>query len=100
MAASPRLRAHHNVHEAASDPYFRPQRHLTRIVTALAPHATWQTRFVATPIAAFYEVQEGPYDPATAVEFVARAPAAGDAQARASLDWARTAAIGARYPSR
>ena len=52
------------------------------------------------PIAAFYEVQEGPYDPATAVEFVARAPAAGDAQARASLDWARTAAIGARYPSR
>ncbi|MCP6768946.1 WbuC family cupin fold metalloprotein, partial [Klebsiella pneumoniae] len=47
------------------------------------PHATWHTLVVQTPTAAFYEVKEGPYDPATAVEFAPWAPAEGDAQARA-----------------
>jgi len=140
-AASPRLRAHHNVHEAATDlvqrffvvatrdSYFRPHRHLTKIETALAlrgrfevvtfddagaitgryavgegaagfgyetPQATWHTLIVQSPTAAFYEVKEGPYDPATAVEFAPWAPAEGDANARAYLDWARTAPLGTR----
>ena len=144
-AASPRLRAHHNVHEAATDPvqrffvvathdsYFRPHRHLTKIETALVlrgrldvvtfddagavvaryamgegapsggyetPRATWHTLIVQSATAAFYEVKEGPYDPATAVEFAPWAPAEGDAKARAYLDWARTAQPGARYDIR
>lgn len=144
-AASPRLRAHHNVHDAATDPvqrffvvaardsYFRPHRHLTKIETALAlrgrldvvtfddtgavtaryaigegapsfgyetPRATWHTLVVHTGTGAFYEVKEGPYDPATAVEFAPWAPAEGDAKARAYLDWARTAPLGARYDGR
>ena len=60
------------------------------------PQATWHTLVVSTPIAAFYEVKEGPYDPATSVEFAPWAPAEGDANARAYLDWARTAPLGAR----
>jgi cupin fold WbuC family metalloprotein len=141
--ASPRLRAHHNVHESAADPvqrffvvatrdsYFRPHRHLTKIETALAlrgrfdvvtfddagavtgryavgegaagfgyetPHATWHTLIVQSPTAAFYEVKEGPYDPATAVEFAPWAPPEGDANARAYLEWARTAPLGVAGP--
>jgi cupin fold WbuC family metalloprotein len=125
-AASPRLRAHYNVHEAATDPvqrffvmaardsYFRPHRHLTKIETALAlrgtfdvvtfddagvvtgrcavgegtpgfgyetPRATWHTLIVQSALAAFYEVKEGPYDPATAVEFAPWAPPEGDERA-------------------
>jgi cupin fold WbuC family metalloprotein len=60
------------------------------------PQATWHTLLVSTPTAAFYEVKEGPYDPATSVEFAPWAPAEGDAKARAYLEWARTAAVGAR----
>jgi cupin fold WbuC family metalloprotein len=144
-AASPRLRAHHNVHDAATDPvqrffvvatresYFRPHRHFTKAETALAlrgcfdvvtfddggvvtgrytvgqdapsfgyetPPATWHTLVVATPAAAFYEVKEGPYDPATAVEYAPWAPSEGDPEARAYLDWARVAPLGARHDSR
>ena len=60
------------------------------------PPATWHTLIVQSPTAAFYEVKEGPYDPATAVELAPWAPAEGDAGARAYHDWARTAALGAR----
>ncbi|MEO8467111.1 MAG: WbuC family cupin fold metalloprotein [Gammaproteobacteria bacterium] len=140
-AASPRLRAHHNVHDSAADSvqrffvvatrdsYFRPHRHLTKIETALAlrgrfdvvtfddagvvtgryavgegaagfgyetPEATWHTLVVSTPTAAFYEVKEGPYDPATALELAPWAPPEGDANARAYLDWARSAKLGTR----
>ena len=140
-AASPRLRAHHNVHESAADlvqrffvvatrdSYFRPHRHLTKIETALVlrgrlevvtfddtgavtaryalgdgapgfgyetPQAAWHTLIVQSGTAAFYEVKEGPYDPATAVEFAPWAPPEGDAKARVYLDWARAAPVGAR----
>jgi cupin fold WbuC family metalloprotein len=138
-AASPRLRAHHNVHESATDPvqrffvvaqrdsYFRPHRHLTKIETAIAlygqfhvvtfddngtvtgrypigegsdsfgyetPRATWHTLVLTSDVVAFYEVKEGPYDPATAVEFPAWAPPEGEADARAYLEWARGAKVG------
>jgi hypothetical protein len=43
---------------------------------------------------AFLEVKEGPYDPATAVEFAAWAPAEGDAGAAGFLRWLRRAQPG------
>jgi cupin fold WbuC family metalloprotein len=64
------------------------------------PRAAWHTLIVQSPTAAFYEVKEGPYDPATAVEFAPWAPAEGEANARAYLDWARTAPPGARRDAR
>jgi len=60
------------------------------------PQATWHSLIVHSPIAAFYEVKEGPYDPAVSVDFPTWAPPEGDANARAYLDWARTAQVGAR----
>ncbi len=60
------------------------------------PEATWHSLIMHSAVAAFYEVKEGPYDPATAVEFAPWAPPEGDADARAYLDWARTAPPGAR----
>jgi hypothetical protein len=64
------------------------------------PQATWHALIVQSPTAAFYEVKEGPYDPATAVEFAPWAPPEGDANARAYLDWARTAPPGTRHDTR
>lgn len=137
--ASPRGRAHQNIHEAATDPvqrffvvanrnsYFRPHRHLTKSELALVlrgrfhvvtfdergtvtgryaagddtasmayetPRAIWHTLIVDTDGSAFLEVKEGPYDPATASEFAAWAPAEGDAGAPAFLEWVRKAQVG------
>jgi cupin fold WbuC family metalloprotein len=137
--ASPRARAHHNIHEAASDPvqrffvvtnrnsYFRPHRHLAKSELAMVlrgrfhiltfdehgkvtarysvgedtasmayetPRATWHTLVADTDGAAFLEVKQGPYDPATASEFATWAPAEGDAGAAAFLEWLRTAQPG------
>jgi cupin fold WbuC family metalloprotein len=142
-AATPRLRTHHNIHDAAADPvqryfvvalrdsYFRPHRHPTRKETALAlrgrfdlvtfddtgaivarhgvgegaqsfgyetPQATWHTLVVQSGSTAFFEVKEGPYDPATIVEFPAWAPPEGDAAAPAYHDWLRAAPVGAKSP--
>jgi hypothetical protein len=44
--------------------------------------------------AAFLEVKQGPYDPATASEFATWAPAEGDAGAAAFLEWLRKAQPG------
>ncbi len=45
------------------------------------PRAVWHTLVVDTDGSAFLEVKEGPYDPATASEFTAWAPAEGAAGA-------------------
>jgi hypothetical protein len=60
----------------------------------------WHTLIVQSTTGAFFEVKEGPYDPATAVEFAPWAPAEGGANARPYLDWVRTAPPGARGPLR
>jgi cupin fold WbuC family metalloprotein len=62
------------------------------------PRATWHTLLAQTDGALFFEVKEGPYDPATAAEFAPWAPAEGAAAAAVLLDWARTAAIGSAAP--
>jgi cupin fold WbuC family metalloprotein len=138
-AASPRARAHHNIHESPTDTvqrffvatqrntYFRPHRHLAKSELALVlrgrfhvlifdetgtvttrhsvgddttsmayetPRATWHTLVADTDGSAFFEVKEGPYDPATAAEFAAWAPAEGDPAAPRFLEWLRTAQPG------
>ena len=61
------------------------------------PAGTWHTLVLQSASAAFFETKEGPYDPATAVEQAPWAPAEGEAQARAYLDWLRAAEPGARW---
>jgi cupin fold WbuC family metalloprotein len=124
-AASPRKRAHLNIHEQSSDwvqrffvvakldSYFRPHRHLAKSELAVVlrgrldvltfddsgrviaryeigegvgnmayetPCAQWHTLLPMSETVAFLEVKEGPYDPATAVEFASWAPAEGAAE--------------------
>jgi cupin fold WbuC family metalloprotein len=143
-AASPRRRAHFNVHAAATDPvqrffvvadrpsYFRPHRHLSKSELALVirgrfdlitfdesgvvtarhviggdapgfgyetPRATWHTLIAQEDGGAFLEVKEGPYDPATAVEFASWAPPEGDASVPDFMQWLRTALPGATAPN-
>jgi|SRR5213075_315098 len=50
------------------------------------PPGIWHTLVVHSATAAFFEVKEGPYDPATIVEQAPWAPAEGDPQARAYLE--------------
>ncbi|HTY49270.1 MAG TPA: WbuC family cupin fold metalloprotein [Steroidobacteraceae bacterium] len=133
-AASPRRRAHYNLHAAAGDPvqrffvaacrdsYFRPHRHQSKSELALVlrgrfevllfdaagavihrhaigegtpafawevPRATWHTLLPDADGATFLEVKEGPYEPATAVEFAPWAPAEGDAAAVAYMEGLR-----------
>jgi len=141
-AASPRARAHHNIHASADDPlqrffvvadrrsYFRPHRHHTKaeLATVLrggfdvltfddagcmvarwsvgagtdnlaieTPPMTWHTLLAHSDGSAFLETKQGPYDPATAAEFAAWAPAEGDAAVPAFLEWLRAAQPGDRY---
>ena len=49
------------------------------------PLGTWHTLVVHSASAAFFEVKEGPYDPATVVEQAPWAPAEGGPEARAYL---------------
>ncbi len=58
------------------------------------PSATWHTLVAQVDGAVFFEVKEGPYDPATAVEFAPWAPPEGHATAPAFLEWTRTANTG------
>jgi cupin fold WbuC family metalloprotein len=143
-AASPRARAHHNIHESADDPvqrffvtalsdsYFRPHRHTARSELALVvrgrfdvltfdahgtvlarypvgegtaglayetPAGTWHTLLPGSAGGTFLEIKQGPYDPATAIEFAAWAPAEGSAQVADYLAWLRHAQPGERTPS-
>ncbi len=59
---------------------------------------TWHTIVPGGTGCAFFEVKEGPYDPATASEYAPWAPAEGDAAAAAFLGWARSARRGERVP--
>jgi cupin fold WbuC family metalloprotein len=143
-AASPRARAHHNIHATPADPvqrlvvvacgdsYFRPHRHKTRSELAVivrgrldvltfdehgrvtarygvgdgtdsiayeTPQGTWHTVVPGAGGGAFLEVKEGPYDPATAVEFAAWAPAEGHASVPKFLEWLRSAQPGDTSPA-
>jgi len=142
-AASPRLRAHHNIHATPADPvqrflvvaqrdsYFRPHRHASRSELALllrgavdvllfddrghvlarhavgtdtdnfgyeTPQGVWHTLVPGAGGCAFLEVKEGPYDPATAVQFAAWAPPEGAAEAPAFQLWLRNARLGESPP--
>ena len=141
--ASPRLRAHHNVHLSPSDlvqrffvaarrdSYFRVHKHSTRSELALVirgqidvltfdaagvvtaryragegtpnlgyetPQGTWHTLLVTSGEAAFLELKEGPYDPATAAEFAPWAPPEGHESAAAFQQWLRQAQPGQAPP--
>jgi cupin fold WbuC family metalloprotein len=138
-AASPRRRAHHNIHASPADPvqrflvvtkgdtYFRPHRHATRAELALllrghvdvllfddagrvlarhsvgadadnfayeTPQGVWHTLVPAAAGCAFLEIKEGPYDPATAVQFADWAPPEGDGAVPAFRAWLRQAQPG------
>lgn len=62
------------------------------------PAATWHTLIAAANGAAFLEVKEGPYDPATMSEFAAWAPAEGDPAVARFQQWLRTAVGGDAAP--
>jgi cupin fold WbuC family metalloprotein len=59
------------------------------------PQATWHTLVANADGAAFLEIKEGPYDPASAAQFASWAPAEGDASIPEYLDWLRHAQPGA-----
>jgi cupin fold WbuC family metalloprotein len=141
-AASPRRRAHFNIHDSAADlvqrflvvaqpdSYVRPHLHRTKseLVTVLqgrvdvvtfdedghvlsrygigegtghfgyeTPAGTWHTLVPVHSPVAFLEVKQGPYDPATAVEFAAWAPQEGDESAPRFQRWLREAQVGGLY---
>jgi cupin fold WbuC family metalloprotein len=58
------------------------------------PQGTWHTLLAVTDDAAFFEVKEGPYDPATASEFAPWAPAEGHESVPAFLQRLRDAQPG------
>jgi hypothetical protein len=62
------------------------------------PQDTWHTLIPGAAGGAFLEVKEGPYDPATAAEFAAWAPAEGDALVSPFLLWLRRAQPGDAPP--
>jgi cupin fold WbuC family metalloprotein len=142
-AASPRARAHYNIHASAADlvqrflvvargdSYFRPHRHASRSELALllrgrvdvltfdargrvsarygvgegtdslayeSPQGVWHTVVPATGGGAFLEIKEGPYDPATATEYAAWAPAEGDPAVAQFTAWLRGAQPGDTPP--
>jgi cupin fold WbuC family metalloprotein len=63
------------------------------------PRATWHTLVSHADGSAFLEIKEGPYDPATAVEFAAWGPPEGHAAVPKFLAWVRSAQPGDKPPS-
>lgn len=59
----------------------------------------WHTVVVQADATTFLEVKQGPYDPATASEFAAWAPAEDDRDVARFLAWARHAAPGDTAPA-
>lgn len=141
-AASPRRRAHFNIHDSAADlvqrflvvaqpdTYFRPHLHRTNSELAVllrgrievatfdegghvlsrqaigegtgrfayeTPSGTWHTLVLAGGPVAFLEVKQGPYDPATAVDFAPWAPAEGEGSVPRFQQWLRAAEVGSLY---
>jgi len=62
-----------------------------------APSMGWHTLIARNDGAAFLEIKQGPYDPATAAEFAPWAPAEGTPEVPAWLDWARAASPGSQF---
>lgn len=141
-AASPRRRAHFNIHASSDDPvqrflvavqgdsYFRPHRHRTNSELAVVLRGSlelvifdetghvlsrqgigegtgrfayetnmgaWHTLIPVIGPAVFFEVKQGPYDPATAAEFAPWAPAEGEASVARFQQWLREAGAGSLY---
>ena len=63
-----------------------------------APRATWHTVIARENGSTFLEIKEGPYDPASAVEFASWAPAEGDPSVPQFIQWLRTAQPGDSHP--
>ena len=144
-AASPRRRAHYNLHAsqtdlvqrfvvvALRDSYIRPHRHWTHselatvirgrfemvtfddagnitercVIGEGTPHIAYElpqgTLHTVVPLtdgAAFLEVKEGPYDPATAAEFAPWAPEEGSAGIARFQSWLSQAPVGSRFSGR
>ena len=64
-----------------------------------SPRGVWHTVIPATGGGAFLEIKEGPYDPATATEYAAWAPAEGDAAVAGFTAWLRAAQPGDTPPA-
>jgi cupin fold WbuC family metalloprotein len=62
-----------------------------------APNGTWHTLVALTEDCVFFEVKQGPYDPATSVEFAPWAPAEGEAGVASYLQWLRDARPGSVF---
>ena len=60
------------------------------------PAGTWHSYVCVSDAATFFEVKEGPYDPALS-EFAPWSPAEGDAQAPRYLEWMATTTTGRRF---
>jgi cupin fold WbuC family metalloprotein len=63
-----------------------------------SPQGVWHTVVPAADGGAFLEIKEGPYDPATATEYAAWAPAEGDARVPQFSAWLRAAQPGDTPP--
>jgi len=63
------------------------------------PQGAWHTVVPGAGGGAFLEIKEGPYDPATAAEFAAWAPAEGHASVPKFLEWLRGAQPGDTPPA-
>jgi hypothetical protein len=62
------------------------------------PQGTLHTLLPLTDGAAFLEVKEGPYDPATAAEFAPWAPEEGSSGIALFQSWVSKAPVGSRVP--
>jgi cupin fold WbuC family metalloprotein len=62
------------------------------------PEGTLHTLLTVSDSAAFLEVKEGPYDPATAAEFAAWAPEEGSPGIANFQNWVSKAPVGSRVP--
>lgn len=62
------------------------------------PQGTWHTLVPGAAGGSFLEVKQGPYDPATAADFAAWAPAEGATGVAGFREWLRTAQPGDRAP--
>jgi cupin fold WbuC family metalloprotein len=62
-----------------------------------SPFKTWHTLIPIAGPAAFLEIKEGPYDPATAADFAEWAPAEGEGAVPRFQQWLREAGAGSLY---
>lgn len=62
-----------------------------------AVDGTWHTLVALTDDCVFFEVKQGPYDPATSVEFATWAPAEGEAEVATYQQWLREAGPGSIF---